>query len=39
MTEAWGGSSYAWSSGHVVACLVVGFVALIAFVLYGTFLV
>lgn len=35
--QAWGGSSYAWSSGHIVGVLVVGFVSLVAFALYGTF--
>ncbi|PCG92126.1 Major facilitator superfamily domain, general substrate transporter [Penicillium occitanis (nom. inval.)] len=34
---SWGGSSYAWSSGHVVGCLVVGFVSLVAFALYEIF--
>lgn len=37
VVQAWGGSSYAWNSGRVVACLVVGFVVLIAFALYGAF--
>ncbi|KAJ6019441.1 hypothetical protein N7522_001508 [Penicillium canescens] len=31
---SWGGSSYTWSSSHVIAVLVVGFVSLIAFVAY-----
>ncbi|RAH43495.1 trichothecene efflux pump [Aspergillus brunneoviolaceus CBS 621.78] len=31
---SWGGTSYAWSSAHVVAVLVVGFVSIIVFVLY-----
>ncbi|KAJ5543894.1 hypothetical protein N7494_005173 [Penicillium frequentans] len=30
----WGGSSYPWSSSHVIAVLVVGFVSLIAFIAY-----
>lgn len=34
---AWGGSSYAWSSSHVIAVLLVGFVSLIAFVAYGMY--
>lgn len=33
--QAWGGTSYTWNSSHVVTVLVVGFVALMAFVLYG----
>jgi len=32
---AWGGSAYPWHSAHVIAALVVGFVALIAFAIYG----
>jgi hypothetical protein len=32
---AWGGSAYPWHSSHVVSTLVVGFVALIVFVIYG----
>ncbi len=32
---AWGGSAYPWHSGHVISSLVVGFIALIAFVIYG----
>ncbi|KAE8146978.1 siderophore iron transporter [Aspergillus avenaceus] len=35
---SWGGTSYAWSSSHVVAVLVIGFVSLIAFVLYEIFM-
>ncbi|RAL02180.1 trichothecene efflux pump [Aspergillus ibericus CBS 121593] len=34
---SWGGSSYAWHSAHVVAVLVIGFVCLVAFALYETF--
>lgn len=34
--SAWGGSSYAWHSAHVIAVLVIGFVCLLAFALYGT---
>lgn len=34
-TLAWGGTSYAWSSAHVVSVLVIGFGALLAFVTYG----
>ncbi|KAJ5937122.1 hypothetical protein N7466_003572 [Penicillium verhagenii] len=34
---SWGGTSYAWSSAHVVAVLVVGFVSLTAFTLYEIF--
>jgi hypothetical protein len=32
---AWGGSAYPWHSAHVISTLVVGFVALIAFAIYG----
>ena len=32
---AWGGSAFPWHSAHVISALVVGFVALIAFVIYG----
>jgi hypothetical protein len=32
---AWGGSAYPWHSSHVITVLVIGFVALIAFVIYG----
>ncbi|OJJ98637.1 hypothetical protein ASPACDRAFT_30966, partial [Aspergillus aculeatus ATCC 16872] len=34
LVHSWGGTSYAWSSAHVVAVLVVGFVSIIVFVLY-----
>lgn len=34
---SWGGSKYSWNSAHVIATIVVGAVALIAFVLYGMF--
>ncbi|KAJ5106234.1 hypothetical protein N7456_002909 [Penicillium angulare] len=34
---SWGGTSYAWSSAHVVAVLVVGFVSLTVFVIYEIF--
>ncbi|KPI41091.1 putative MFS-type transporter YusP [Cyphellophora attinorum] len=30
----WGGSLYPWSSAHVIGTIVVGFVALVAFVIY-----
>lgn len=33
---AWGSGTYPWKSAHVVATIVVGAVALIAFVLYGS---
>tara|TARA_R110002003_G_scaffold70_5_gene6334 strand:+ start:9423 stop:10406 length:984 start_codon:yes stop_codon:yes gene_type:complete len=33
----WGGSVYAWSSAYVIATIVVGLVALVAFVLYETY--
>lgn len=32
---SWGGGQYAWSSGRVIATMVIGVVTLIAFVLYG----
>lgn len=35
MMTVWGGNSYPWDSSHVIATLVVGFVSLVAFVLYG----
>ncbi|GLA13952.1 hypothetical protein AnigIFM62618_011370 [Aspergillus niger] len=35
--SAWGGSSYAWHSAHVIAVLVIGFVCLLAFALYEIF--
>ncbi|PYH42883.1 trichothecene efflux pump [Aspergillus saccharolyticus JOP 1030-1] len=31
---SWGGTSYAWSSAHVVAVLVVGFISILVFALY-----
>jgi len=34
---SWGGSSYPWNSAHVIATVVIGAVALIVFVLYGTY--
>jgi len=34
MGISWGGSLYAWKSAHVIGCIVVGFVTLVAFVLY-----
>jgi ATP/ADP translocase len=38
MGLSWGGSLYPWKSGHVIGTIVVGFLALIAFVLYETFM-
>ena len=35
MGLSWGGAQYPWKSGHVIGSLVSGFVALLAFVLYG----
>jgi hypothetical protein len=32
---AWGEGTYPWNSAHVIATIVIGAVALIAFVLYG----
>jgi hypothetical protein len=37
MGLSWGGSYYPWHSAHVIATIVVGFSALIAFVLYECF--
>jgi Fungal trichothecene efflux pump (TRI12) len=34
MGISWGGSYYPWKSGHVIATIVVGFLSLVAFVLY-----
>jgi hypothetical protein len=34
MGMSWGGGQYAWNSAHVIATIVVGFVLLVAFVLY-----
>ncbi|KAE9371756.1 fungal trichothecene efflux pump [Stipitochalara longipes BDJ] len=36
MGISWGGSLYAWKSAHVIATIVVGFFALVVFVLYET---
>ncbi|KAF2499360.1 MFS general substrate transporter [Lophium mytilinum] len=33
----WGGSVYAWKSAHVIATIVIGVVALVAFILWETF--
>jgi len=33
----WGGSVWPWASAHVIATIVVGFLALVAFVLYESF--
>lgn len=33
----WGGSVYAWKSSHVIATIVVGFLALVAFVLWDAY--
>jgi hypothetical protein len=38
MGISWGGSLYPWNSAHVIACIVVGFLALVAFVVYETFM-
>jgi MFS family permease len=35
---SWGGSAYPWHSGHVISSLVVGFIALIAFVIYEMYM-
>ncbi|PGH27528.1 hypothetical protein AJ80_00769 [Polytolypa hystricis UAMH7299] len=35
---SWGGSVYAWDSAHVISTIVVGFVVLVAFVLWECFM-
>ena len=37
MGVSWGGSYYPWKSAHVIATIVVGFLSLVAFVLYEIF--
>ena len=37
MGLSWGGSVYSWKSAHVIACIVVGFVALVALVSWESF--
>jgi len=34
MGLSWGGSVYPWRSGHVIGCIVAGFVSLVAYVVY-----
>jgi hypothetical protein len=34
---AWGGLVYSWTSARVLAPLIIGFVTIVAFVLYGKF--
>lgn len=38
MGLSWGGSLYPWKSTHVIATIVVGFLLLVAFILYETFM-
>ncbi|CZR65194.1 uncharacterized protein PAC_15094 [Phialocephala subalpina] len=38
LLESWGGSAYSWHSAHVISALVVGFIALIAFVIYEIYM-
>ena len=38
MGISWGGSYYPWKSAHVIATIIIGFFALIAFVLYEIFM-
>lgn len=38
MGISWGGSLYPWKSGHVIGTIVIGFLALVAFVLYECFM-
>lgn len=38
MGISWGGSYYPWKSAHVIATIVVGFLALVAFVLYEAYM-
>jgi hypothetical protein len=35
LSLGWGGGTYAWASGQVIGLLVVGVLAIIAFILYG----
>jgi hypothetical protein len=37
MGISWGGSLYAWKSTHVIATIIVGFLSLVAFILYEIF--
>ncbi|KAI1615939.1 fungal trichothecene efflux pump [Exophiala viscosa] len=37
MGLSWGGSQYPWRSAHVIACIVVGFATIVAFILYETY--
>lgn len=37
MGLSWGGGLYPWNSAQVIATIIVGFVALVAFVIYDTF--
>jgi hypothetical protein len=34
---AWGGSTYPWKSAPVLACIIIGFLALVSFALYGIY--
>lgn len=38
MRISWGGSYYPWKSTHVIATILIGFLSLVAFVLYETFM-
>jgi len=38
MGISWGGSYYPWKSAHVIGTIVIGFLALVAFVLYESFM-
>ncbi|TKA69436.1 hypothetical protein B0A49_03776, partial [Cryomyces minteri] len=38
MGLSWGGTSYPWKSGHVIGTIVVGFAALVLFVLYDAYI-
>jgi hypothetical protein len=37
MGVSWGGSYYPWKSGHVIGTIIVGFFALVAFILYEAY--
>ncbi|KAK0812853.1 hypothetical protein LTR02_003130 [Friedmanniomyces endolithicus] len=37
MGLSWGGGTYPWNSAHVIACIVVGFLTLVAFVLWDAY--
>ncbi|KAF2101751.1 MFS general substrate transporter [Rhizodiscina lignyota] len=38
MGLSWGGSLYPWKSAHVIACIIIGFLLLVAFFLYEAYM-